>query len=83
METVADLLPALQRALAQGVRILDLSEVQAVDSAVLALLFEWRRRARAAGVRPIVQGTPPALRRLAQLYGIDDLLTALTKECVV
>lgn len=70
--TVTGLLGGLPAA--PGNLTLDLSAVDGVDSAGLALLVEWQRRARAAGGRLEFTGAPAQLRRLAEIGGVDTLL---------
>lgn len=59
----------------QGVLHIDARALQAVDSSTLALLLQARRLAQAAGRTVVVDGAPPKLRALAQLYGVDALLS--------
>ena len=49
----------------------DLAGVGPADSAGLALLVSWQRAARRAGGRIHFRGTPPALRAIAGLCGVD------------
>ena len=49
----------------------DLAGVGPADSAGLALLVAWQRAARRAGGRIHFRGTPPALRAIAGLCGVD------------
>lgn len=58
-----------------GADAVDASQLQAVDTATLALLLEARRRAEARGATFQVTGAPPKLRALARLYGVDELLS--------
>ena len=53
---------------AEPVGTVDASALGAFDSSALALLLQARRR----GFQ--VQGAPPKLRQLAQLYGVEELL---------
>lgn len=53
---------------------LDLSGVTRVDSAAVALLLAWQRRAHAAGTRLLIAGASASLLQLARLYGVDKLL---------
>jgi phospholipid transport system transporter-binding protein len=54
----------------------DLSGVLAVDSSAVAVLLALSRRAREEG-RPLAfTGVPTALRALADLYSVEDLLAA-------
>ena len=52
----------------------DLGGIEAADSAGLALLVAWQRTARRAGGRIHFRGTPPALRAVAGLSGVDGEL---------
>ncbi len=53
---------------------IDLSELQQVDSAGLALLLEWQAQARAAGRQIEFANPPESLRVLAELSQADTLL---------
>ena len=65
------------RALARGADlIVDFSAVTEADSAALAVLIDWLRNARAAGMTLRQRGMPEGLRSLAELYGVDELLPA-------
>ena len=50
----------------------DLGGIEAADSAGLALLVAWQRTARREGGRIHFRGTPPALRAIARLSGVED-----------
>lgn len=52
----------------------DLSGVADVSSAALSVMLEWARAARAAGLELQVVRLSPALRRLADLAGLERLL---------
>ena len=54
--------------------IFDLSGVTRVDSAALALLLAWLRRAKALDARVELRAMPESLLALARLYGVDVLL---------
>lgn len=60
-------------AVAKGEIEIDLSSVDAVDSAAISLLLGWLRT---AGSRTDVRviGAPPAVAALADLYGVTELL---------
>lgn len=49
----------------------DLGGVGMADSAGLALLVSWQRTARREGGGIHFRGTPPALRAIARLCGVD------------
>jgi phospholipid transport system transporter-binding protein len=57
-----------------GAWAIDASALIDFDSAALALLLETRRLAQAAGRSFTVNGAPPKLIQLAQLYGVAELL---------
>ncbi len=78
--TLADV-PALLKPLQQAVGSgkgpvqLDASEMQNFDTSALALLMQGHRLARAAGREFSVVGAPAKLVQLAQLYGVEELLS--------
>lgn len=75
--TVTSLLPTGEQLLAaDGEVTVDLGEVTAVDSAALALLVEWLRRATAAGRTLRYTGLPARLQDIARLGGVDKVLGA-------
>lgn len=52
----------------------ELRGVDPVDSAGVAILLEWKRRA-AAEEKPLsFENVPPSMASLAELYGVDTLL---------
>lgn len=53
---------------------LDLSGVQRVDSAAVALLLELTRRARLTGKALRFTGMPSNLVTLVTFFGVDDIL---------
>lgn len=52
----------------------DLSAVSEVDSSALTVILAWMRTAAARGGSLRVARAPAALRSLADLYGVDDVL---------
>lgn len=54
--------------------VIDLGEVTQVDSAALALVIEWLRWARAHGKRLDLVNLPDALRALARISEVENLL---------
>lgn len=72
--TMRTVTAALDRTLPEGDWVLDLSAVDAADSAALALVLEWQRRTLARGGVFAVRGLPAGLRSLADLYGLDEIL---------
>lgn len=63
-----------KRQLDEGVRIVDLSEVSEMDSSLLAALLAWLRHARQRERDIGFVNLPEALRAIARLYGVDELL---------
>lgn len=58
----------------EGEFVIDLARVTRADSAGLALLIEWLRRARAAN-RPLrFTGMPPQVETLIRVNGLQDTL---------
>ncbi|MGZ5038815.1 MAG: STAS domain-containing protein [Usitatibacter sp.] len=53
---------------------IDFTKVEAVDSAAVALILEWRRMALKLGKRVAFVNLPANLLALAQLYGVAELL---------
>jgi phospholipid transport system transporter-binding protein len=64
-----------ESAIGTGASVVDLSQVTEVDSASLAVLFDWLRTARGRGIPLSIAHLPENVRSLAQLYGVADLLT--------
>jgi phospholipid transport system transporter-binding protein len=54
---------------------IDLKGVDPVDSAGVAVLLEWKRRALAEGIQLAFENVPPTMVSLAELYGVDELLS--------
>lgn len=54
--------------------LVDLSKVEAVDSAAVSLLLGWSRAAKRNRHDLRVSGLPADLLSLARLYGVSDLL---------
>ncbi len=78
--TLADapaLLAQLDQALADGSGPLevDAGGLQNFDTSAIALLMQARRQAQAAGRAFSVVGAPAKLAQLAQLYGVEELLS--------
>ncbi len=66
---------ALLVELGADAEVIDASALTAFDTSAVALLLEANRRALARGGRCVVRAAPPKLRQLAQLYGVDPLLS--------
>jgi phospholipid transport system transporter-binding protein len=76
--TMLDAGPALQQglaAIASGQTSIDLGGLNNLDSAAVATLVAWQRAAQAKGVQLQFTQVPPSLKSLAQLYGVDLLLS--------
>jgi phospholipid transport system transporter-binding protein len=77
--TLADapaLLQQLDEALSgSGELRVDASGLQQFDTSTIALLMQARRQAQAAGRPFSLSGLPPKLTELAQLYGVEALLS--------
>lgn len=54
--------------------VVDLGAMTQADSAALAVVIALRRRAAAEGRTLSIAGVPAALRSLAVVYGVEDLL---------
>lgn len=76
-ETVVELLAGSADALggAQNT-VLDLSRVTRADSAGLALMVEWLRRARQRNVRIEIINMPEQMRSIARMSKLDGVLLA-------
>ncbi len=77
LEHAAALAATLPAALAEtsGALRIDASQLKAYDSSTIALLLQAHRLAHAAGRGFEVSGAPSQLAQLAQLYGVDGLLS--------
>jgi len=81
LDEAAALAATLPAAIANGGSAavhIDLSALQSFDTSALALLLQARRLARAAGRRVEITGAPAKLAELAQLYGVEGLLSLST-----
>jgi len=54
------------------INIVDLAGVTEIDSAAVSLLLEWRRQAKNRSLR--FTNLPLAIKSLAELYGVADLI---------
>lgn len=54
------------------IHIVDLAGVTEIDSAAVSLLLEWRRQAKNQALR--FTNLPVAIKSLAELYGVADLI---------
>lgn len=60
--------------LSAGDLVIDFSAVTEADSAALALVLDWLRRAKAGGTKIELRALPEALVVLADVYGVTGLL---------
>ncbi len=58
----------------QAVRVIDLSQIEKVDSAAVALLLHWVRQAEKIQGRLSFINVPKNLHSLAALYDVADIL---------
>ncbi|MDE2274808.1 MAG: STAS domain-containing protein [Burkholderiales bacterium] len=72
---LAESLPALLAEADAGPLRIDAAPLQSFDSSTLALLLQAHRLAAAAGRGLEINGLPPQLLQLAQLYGVEGLLS--------
>ncbi|MEP6943428.1 MAG: STAS domain-containing protein [Betaproteobacteria bacterium] len=74
MDTVALVLGASATRPLPETGVIDMTNVQRVDSAAVALMLAWKRRA-AGEAKPLTFASVPAnITSLAALYGVAELL---------
>ncbi len=77
MQNASAALRSVEAALAQGGDlVVDASALAELDTSAVALLLQARRLAQARGVGFSLQAPPAKLSALAQLYGVEPLLSA-------
>jgi phospholipid transport system transporter-binding protein len=76
VDSAANVLAASEDAELPATGVVALGGLRAVDSAAVAVLLSWRRRAAAESKTLTFADAPTALVALAQLYGVEDLLQA-------
>jgi phospholipid transport system transporter-binding protein len=74
VDSAGDVLVASQDVDLPRTGVVSLADVRAVDSAGVAVLLSWRRRAAAEGKTLTFVDVPTSLKALAELYGVEDLL---------
>lgn len=74
METVNALFGTALEPGAKGELRIDLSQVEAVDSAAVSLLLSWLRRSQRGNVALHFLNPPENLLSLARLYGVAEML---------
>jgi len=76
MDSVANVLAASLEAELPATGVIDLERIESVDSAGVALLLAWKRRAESEGKPLVFAHLPASLDSLARLYGVEELLVA-------
>jgi phospholipid transport system transporter-binding protein len=74
--TVSGLLAKGAAHLRAGASVVDFSAASQIDSSALALILEWMRQAKALGGSLRLVNAPPSLLNLAELYGLEHILTS-------
>ena len=74
MGTAASLMQKGVDAIDNGARSFDLSGASEIDSAALAVLFAWMRHAQVVGANLRLQGLPPHIQGLAEVYDVSDVI---------
>lgn len=74
MQTVNTLFDTTLEPGAKGALVVDLSRVEAVDSAAVSLLLSWLRRAQRSNVALCFSHLPENLLSLARLYDVAEML---------
>lgn len=74
VDSAAEVLEASQDAPLPETGVVALGSVDTVDSAAVAVLLSWQKRARIEGRKLAFADVPASLAALAQLYGVQDLL---------
>jgi phospholipid transport system transporter-binding protein len=74
IDSAARVFDASRHAALPASGVVALERVHAVDSAAVALLLAWKRRAVAEGKTLAFAAMPPNLTALAELYGVESLL---------
>ena len=74
MDTAASLVAASRDIPLPASGVVDLRDVEVVDSAGVAVLMAWKRRAFSEGMRLVFESLPSTLISLAGLYGVEDML---------
>jgi len=72
---VAAALSEGNQAIGEGVRSVDLGEVEELDSSALALLLAWLREAKRRDRSLEFSNLPQGLTTIARLYGVAELLS--------
>jgi phospholipid transport system transporter-binding protein len=75
MDTAASVLEASREAVLPKSGIVSLAAVDGVDSAAVAVLLAWRRRAAAEGMDLWFTDVPASIFALARLYDVEELIS--------
>lgn len=67
-------LDLLDTALGQATLTVDCAALEVVDSSAIAVLLEWRRRAKRAQCQLNFINLPASLRQLILVYGLGEVL---------
>ena len=54
--------------------ILDLSQVNEIDTTIISFILEQKRQAKKFGKQFSLENSPESLKSLASLYGIENLI---------
>lgn len=54
--------------------VVDMAQVEAVDSAAVSLMLSWLRQAKAQGMQLSFVHVPTNLKSLVDLYGLSEVL---------
>ncbi len=74
IETVTPLFKNGLQAAGETPLVIDLAEVEMVDSAAVSLMLAWLREAQRGSVELCFTHVPENLLSLARLYGVVDML---------
>ena len=55
--------------------LIDLIQVEEVDTSLLGLIFEWKRQAKKYNKTVRIKNTPSNLESLAKLYGVETFIS--------
>ncbi len=62
------------QAIDSGDSVMDMQDVRKTDSAAVAVVLEWIRRAQARGAELKVINAPDSFQNLVKLYSLSDLI---------
>ena len=74
MDSASALLASSRAHALPSAGVVDLARVERVDSAGVAVMLAWKRRAVAEGKPLAFAGVPQSMASLAALYGVWELL---------